>query len=228
MALAEAVRPALAIALVACAACSDPERERLKATTKATYDERTGRLKELTSDANGNGRIDTWTEMDGSRPVRSRMDRNEDGRLDRWEYYNNEGRLVKVGFSRRDDGKPDAWAEPGADGRISRVLVSSTGDEARIDRWETYDPSTRVDATARSGQVPDDTLTLMAVEEDTNGDGKPDKWEKYTGGRLHTAAFDENGDGRPDRQLTYQAGTLALIESEPDSNGRFTRRVDVR
>jgi len=209
-----AVRPAVAVALLACAACSDPERERLKATTKASYDERTGRLKELTSDANGNGRIDTWTEMDGSRPVRSRIDRNEDGRLDRWEYYDAAGKLVKVGFSRRDDGKPDAWAEPGADGRISRVLVSSTGNEAKIDRWETF-----------SAAAPD---TLEAAEEDTNADGRADKWETFSGGQLQTAAFDENADGRPDRRLTYRAGTLVLIESEPDASGQFTRRVDVK
>jgi hypothetical protein len=207
-------RPALVLALIACAACSDPERERLKATTKATYDERTGQLKELTSDANANGRIDTWTEMDGSRPVRSRMDRNEDGRIDRWEYYDASGRLVKVGFSRRDAGKPDAWAEPGADGTISRVLVSSSADEGKIDRWETFDPA-----------APD---RLIAVEEDTNHDGRPDKWEKYAAGQLQVASFDENADGRADRQLTYRAGELALIESAPDSKGQFTRRVEVR
>lgn len=205
---------AVALALLACGACSDPERERLKATTKATYDERTGRLKELTSDANRNGRIDTWTEMDGTRAVRSRADRNEDGKMDRWEYYDEGGRLVKVGFSRRDNGKPDAWAEPDAGGRISRVLVSSSGDEAKIDRWETYNPA-----------APD---TIEAAEQDTNGDGRPDKWEKYSAGQLQTAAFDENADGRVDRQLTYRGGTLVLIESEPDSNGSFTRRVDVK
>lgn len=202
------------VVIIGCAACSDPERERLKATTKPTYDERTGRLKELTSDANGNGRIDTWTEMDGSRPVQSRADRNEDGRIDRWEYYDTTGRLVKVGFSRRDDGRPDAWAEPGSDGRISRVLVSSTGDQSRIDRWETYSPS-----------APD---VLTAVEEDTNGDGRADKWEKYVDGRLQNAAFDENADGRPDRQLTYRQGVLVRIESEPDATGRFTRSVEVK
>jgi hypothetical protein len=206
-------RLALVVVLV-CAACSDAERARLKATTKATYDDRTGRLKELTSDANGNGRIDTWTDMDGNRALRSRQDRNEDGRLDRWEYYDHAGKLVKVGFSRRDNGKPDAWAEPGADGRISRVLVSSTGDEARIDRWESYDSA--------------DPERIAAVEEDLNGDGKPDKWEKYSGGQLQIAEFDENRDGRPDRRLTYQAGALVLIESEPDETGRFTRRVDVK
>lgn len=210
-------RRAFVAALALCVSapgCSDPERARLAATTKATYDERTGRLRELTSDANGNGRIDTWTEMDGNRPVRSRADRNEDGRDDRWEYYDGSGRLVKVGFSRKDTGKPDAWAEPAADGRISRVLVSSTGDDSRIDRWETYDPA-----------APD---VLTAVEEDTNGDGRPDKWEQYRAGALRAAAFDENHDGRADRRLTYEAGALVLIESDPDSEGRFTRQVAVR
>jgi hypothetical protein len=57
-------------------------------------------LKELTYDANKNGRIDTWTDMDGTRPLRARIDRNEDGKLDRWEYYDEKGQLAKVGFSR--------------------------------------------------------------------------------------------------------------------------------
>jgi hypothetical protein len=208
-------------AVLLCSACSDPDRERLKATTKASYDERTGRLKELTSDANGNGRIDTWIEMDGNRPLRSRIDRNEDGRIDRWEYYGDGGRLVKVGFSRRDDGKPDAWAEPSADGRISRVLVSSTGDEKRIDRWETYDPGA-------PGAGPDSAQSLIAVDEDTNRDGRADRWEKYTAGRLQSASFDEDGDGRADRRLTYHDGTLILIESQPDASGKFARRVEVK
>ena len=215
------VGPLIFTVVLACSACGDPDRERLKATTKATYDERTGRLKELTSDANGNGRIDTWTEMDGSRPIRSRIDRNEDGRMDRWEYYGDGGRLVKVGFSRRDDGKPDAWAEPSPDGRISRVLVSSVGDEKKIDRWETYDPAT-------PGAGPESAQSLVAVDEDTNGDGRADRWEKYSAGQLQTASFDENGDGRIDRRLTYQAGKLVLIESEPDTAGKLLKRVEVK
>jgi hypothetical protein len=200
--------------LLLCGACADSERERLKTTTRATYDERSGRLTELTYDANGNGRIDTWTEMDGSRPVRSRLDRNEDGRIDRWEYYDAQGRVAKIGFSRRDNGQPDAWAEPGPQGQIARVLVSSTGEESKIDRWENYDP------------VRPDVLT--AAEEDTNHDGRPDKWETYAAGQLQKAAFDENGDGRIDRQLTYLAGALVLIESDSDSSGHFRRRVEVK
>src|SRR6187397_642575 len=100
----------LLLTLMSSFACSSPEAEQLKKTTTASYDKTTGKLKELTYDANKNGRIDTWTEMDGARPVRSRLDKNEDGRIDRWEYYDDTGALLKVGFSRKDDGKPDAWA----------------------------------------------------------------------------------------------------------------------
>ena len=38
--------------------------------------------------------------MEGSRPVRARVDDDEDGRVDRWEYYDAAGKLARVGFSR--------------------------------------------------------------------------------------------------------------------------------
>lgn len=208
------------LVVLSCAvACADPEKERLKQTTKATYDESTGRLKELTYDANKNGRIDTWTDMDGTRPVRARVDRNEDGRIDRWEYYDAKGQLTKVGFSRQDDGTPDAWAYSGPDGRVMRIEISSARDEAKIDRWERYDPAT---ATANS------VGALIAADEDTNGDGKPDKWEVYERGVLKTATFDESQDGKPDRRFTYDGGVLVLIETEPDASGAFTKQVRVK
>ncbi|MGH9374205.1 MAG: hypothetical protein ACRD15_22040 [Vicinamibacterales bacterium] len=198
--------------------CSDPEEQRLKETTTATYDERTGRLRELTYDGNKNGRIDTWTDMDGSRPLRSRIDRNEDGKLDRWEYYDDKGQLTKVGFSRSDDGTPDAWAFSGPDGGIERIEVSSSGDEKKIDRWERYSPGGR----------PGERGAMLSAEEDSNGDGKADKWETYEAGTLRAVAFDEDRDGRPDRRLTYEAGTLALIETEPDATGAYARQVRVK
>ena len=210
---------AVGVALLVSAACSNPEQERLKQTTKATYDQSTGRLKELTYDANKNGRIDTWTDMDGTRPLRARIDRNEDGKLDRWEYYDDKGQLSKVGFSRSDDGKPDAWAFAGPDGKVVRIEISSVKDETKIDRWERYEPK---------GDSPEVVGALLAADEDTNHDGKRDKWETYEAGALKTAAFDENHDGRPDRQLTYAAGTLTLIESEPDASGRYTKQVRVK
>jgi len=208
----------LTVAALGFHACSNPERERLKATTKASYDTASGRLTELTFDANRNGRVDTWTEMDGTRPLRSRIDSNEDGRIDRWEYYDETGRLTKVGFSRKTDSKPDAWAYSTPDGRIDRIELSSVGDEARIDRWEFYDPAGPQDA---SGTGP-----LLRVEEDSDRDGRRDKWERYENGVVKTAEYDENGDGRPDRRLTYRDAELVSIETGPDSSGAYTRKVE--
>ena len=210
-----------AVVCVACwaAACSNPEKDRLRETTKATYDQNTGRLKELTYDANKDGRIDTWTEMDGTRPIRARIDRNQDGKLDRWEYYDNAGQLAKVGFSRADDGQPDAWAYSGPDGKVVRVEISSTRDEKKIDRWERYEAK---------AAGPDGMGALLEAREDANGDGKPDKWETYEAGALKTAAFDENHDGTADRRLTYEAGTLVSIETEPDGSGQFRKKVPVK
>jgi hypothetical protein len=142
---------AIAALVVGVSACApNPERERLKATTKATYDPRTGKLTRLTYDSNKNGVIDTWTYMDGARPVRSEIDKNEDVKIDRWEYYGEDGKLVKVGLSRADDGKQDAWAYPTADGRIARVEVSTKRD-GKIDRLRSEDqPGT---AETPDGQV---------------------------------------------------------------------------
>ena len=199
-------------------ACTDPEAERLRETTRASYDRRTGRLIELTSDVNHNGRIDTWTEMDGPRPVRSRTDRDEDGKMDRWEYYDDEGRLLKVGFSRFGADKPDAWAFGDRNGNMERLEISSSGDESKIDRWEHYQPA----ASASSLLGP-----LVSAEEDANADGKPDRWETYEAGTIRTLAFDQDFDGRPDRRLTYRDSVLILIETEPDASGRYAKRVDL-
>jgi hypothetical protein len=176
-------------------------------------------LTELTYDADRDGRIDTWTDMEGAKPLQSRIDRNGDGRIDRWEHYDERGGLAKVGFSRRDDGRADAWAFPDGGNAVKRIEFSSVGDERRIDRREFYDPS-------KAG--PSGEGALVRAEEDTDADGKPDKWETYQHGAIETVAFDENHDGMPDRRLTYEGPALVLTESQPDAFGRFTRRADVR
>lgn len=209
----------LVLVVVGVSGCADRSRERLTADVRPSYDRETGRLKELAYDANGNGRIDAWTEMDGSAPQRSRIDLNEDGKIDRWEIYGADGSLVKVGFSRSDDGKADAWVFAGPDGKVHRIEISSSGDEQRIDRWEYYDAT-------RGGS--DGRGALIRAEEDTTQDGRADKWETYERGVLKTVAFDEDGNGRPDRRLTYAASGVLVIESQPDASGRFARRVETR
>ncbi|HEX7139312.1 MAG TPA: hypothetical protein VF219_15765, partial [Vicinamibacterales bacterium] len=180
---------------------------------KPTYDKTTGKLTQLSYDSNHDGRPDTWTDMEGSRPLRSRIDSDGDGKIDRWEEYDETGALAKVAFSRRNDGRPDAWILRPSQDSPQRVDISSTGDENRIDRWEYYEATTP----GANG-----TGTLVRVEEDTVGDGRPHKWEAYRGGVLESVAFDEDGDGKPDRRLVYHDGMLSVIESHPDGGGGFT------
>jgi len=201
----------LLFVLAGASACApDPEEERLKTTTQATYDKETGRLERLTYDADKNGVIDTWTYMDGTKTLRSEIDRNEDGKVERWEYYGDDGKVEKVALSRGDTGTADMWLYPGADGTVARAELSSREDGV-VDRREWYEND-----------------IVVRAEEDANGDGKVDKWETYAGGAVASVAFDEDGDGRPDRRLTYGPnGALLSIESEPDASGAFTKKVAV-
>jgi hypothetical protein len=209
----------IGLSLAGISGCTDSAKERLTASVEPSYDKTTGRLKELAYDASGNGRVDTWTEMDGARTLRTRIDTNEDGRIDRWEEYDEHGGLARVGFSRAGTDTADAWAYPGADGTLHRIEISSTADERRIDRWEFYE----VSATSANGRG-----ALVRAEEDTTGDGRPNKWETYEQGAIGVVAFDETGDGRPDRRLTYKGGGVVIVESHPDAAGQFAMRMEVR
>ena len=200
-------------------AWANADRSGAAAAIAPTYDRTTGKLTQLSYDSNHDGRADTWTDMDGTRPLRSRIDQNGDGKVDRWEEYDRTGALVKVGFSRKNDGHADAWVSVSAENAIQRIEMSSTGDERRIDRWEYYDVSH-----VGAGQQG----VLIRVEEDTAGDGKVHKWETFRDGALETVAFDEDGDGKPDRRLTYHGVALAVIESQPDASGRFAKRTEVK
>jgi hypothetical protein len=208
-------RPALlaclALAASAVAACSNPEKERIKATTQATYDPKTGRLTRLTADLNKDGKIDTYTYMDGTKVLRSEIDADQDGRIEKWEFHGGDGKIVRVAISREKNGKPDTWMYPGPDGKLSRAEISSEQDEKKIDRWEWYEAE-----------------QLVRAEEDASGDGKVDKWEVHRAGSLISVTLDENYDGTPDRRLNYgSAGRLLTIESEPDGRGGFRKKLTV-
>src|SRR5262249_45762229 len=77
--------------------CGDGSVEAQKRITPE-YDKKTGRLTLLKYDSNGNGIVDTWSYMDGAHVVRIEIDKDEDGKIDRWEYYGTDQKLVKFGF----------------------------------------------------------------------------------------------------------------------------------
>jgi hypothetical protein len=183
--------------------CISRRAEEPKKRIEPVYDQATGKLKQLQYDSDGDGRIDTWCFMDGSRVVRIEVDENEDGKIDRWEHYDVLGHLEKTGFSRSGDGFEDAWSYSNSDGSIDRVEISTKHD-SRVTRIERY----------RNG-------VLASAEEDTDGDGKVDRWETYDGDRLTSVAYDTRHLGVPDRRIVYDPDHGARVEVAEKGDGRF-------
>jgi len=167
------------------------------------YDKATGRLTMLTYDSRKRGKIDTWTYMDGPRIVRIEIDGDGDGIVDRWEYYDARQTLEKVGLSRANDGTPDAWAYAAPDGSLARLEIS-TAQNGKVTRTEFYDHD-----------------VITRAEEDTDGDGRIDKWETYRDGAVSMVAFDTTHRGTPDRRLIYQPDGRVRAEVDPTGSGQF-------
>ena len=191
---------ALALANVGCMTGSESRR------TVPTYDEFTGRLVRLMADQNGDGRADQWTYMDGNQPLRGEADQDADGRIDRWEYFDAQSALVLVGTSSRGDGIEDTWTWPApTSGGEMHTAISRRRDRHR-DRHEYLRDN-----------------VLVRAEEDTNGDGRIDKWERYEAGALREAAFDTSfTTGRADRRVRYDAQG-STVEEDRDGDGTFVR-----
>lgn len=170
----------LAGSAIACRDKADDQR------VVATYDETSGRLSQLTVNAAKDGKPNTFSYMSGSKFVRIEIDNDEDGKIDRWEFYDADQHLERVGFSRANDGKVDAWAYQGADGLVARVEVSTKHD-GKPNRTEFYEKG-----------------AIARAEEDTDADGRVDKWEKYEAGVLASVAFDTAKAGKPTTTIDYK------------------------
>jgi hypothetical protein len=169
--------------LVVLGACSPQGQDQ---TIEAVYNKDTGKLSQLTLNATSDGKPNITSYMDGSKFLRIEIDANEDGRIDRWEYYGADQKLERVGFSRSDDGKPDAWAFQAPDGSVARVEVSTRRD-GKPNRTEFYE----------NGE-------LTRAEEDTDADGRVDKWEQYESGALTSVSFDTTKSGTPTTTINYK------------------------
>jgi hypothetical protein len=170
------------------------------------YDSQTGRLKILRYDSDGDDKTDTVSHMDGARVLYIEIDKDEDGLVDRWEYYDANQKLEKIGFSRAGDGKEDAWTYARPDGSIERMDISLARD-GKVTRREFY-----------QGEQ------IVRAEEDGDDDGRMDKWETYEAGRLASVAFDASHRGTPDRRLVYGSGGTARLEVDPDGDGIFVEQ----
>ncbi|MFA5909869.1 MAG: hypothetical protein WC815_13905 [Vicinamibacterales bacterium] len=192
----------MALVVATSLACDDAGERRL---TVPSYDNYTRQLVQLTADQNGDGRIDQWAFFDGNRPLRGEADADADGRIDRWEYFDERSALTRVGTSSMNDGIEDTWTWVSAVAGESRVDHSRRRDR-QIDRREYF----------RDG-------VMVRAEEDTNADGRPDRWDRYEGTVLRLAEFDTTfSSGRANRRLVYDAsGRFLRVEADPELDGSF-------
>lgn len=199
------------------AGCSSADAGR----AELEYNPETGRLARILQDANKNGKTDTVAYMDGTRIVRVELDFDENGKVERWDIYNDDRTLQKVGLASRNDGVMDSQAFYSPVGALERIEVSTARDD-RFNRVEFYEAD-----------------VLVRSEEDTNADGRADKWETFApvekpapglpGYTITTSAFDETGAGRPTRRLVFgPGGTIARVEVDPDGDGVFTPLTPTR
>lgn len=148
-----------------------------KGTSIPTYDPTTGKLTKLTADLSKRGKPDTWTYMNGAIPIRTEQDRDGDGKVDRWEYLDEAGKLASAKNS--PDGNPDhinRW-ETYKDGILVLVEEDTNGD-GRPDKWEKHNGA-----------------PIVSVEFDINFDGVRDqRWTYGPGGTV--TLIESQPDGR--------------------------------
>jgi hypothetical protein len=209
LALGVRARALLLVSSVLAGCSEQPQGDALS----AKYDPVSGRLKELAFDTTQNGRNDSVGFMDGTHVQRIEVDEDEDGRIDRWEFYDSKRRLERVGFSRQRNGALDAMAFYSEAGDVEHIEISTRGD-GRFNRMEFYQFG-----------------SLARVEEDTNTDGRVDKWETYAvdprapagqPGPIMTAAFDDSFRGKPTRRLIYRRDGSGVLRVEFDADGDGT------
>lgn len=171
----------------------------------ASYDNDTRQLVQLSADQNGDGRTDQWSYFSGNRPLRGEADTDADGRIDRWEYFGERAELVRVGTSSLNDGIEDTWA-----------WVVAVDGETRVDRSRRRDRQIGRREYFR-GEV------MVRAEEDTNADGRADRWDRYEGVTLRQVEFDTTlVSGRPNRRLVYDpSGRFVRVETDPELDGSF-------
>lgn len=164
---------------------------------RAYYDD-DAKLRIVEYDSNGDGKPDFITHHRASgTPELIEIDTNLDGHLDRWEYYDASGALVKIGAAEHGE-RPDRWTFMGPDAFPRRVEYDRDGN-GKPERIELFDKG-----------------RLVRVEVDGDRDGRIDRWQDWSSGLLTHEDLDTDGDGKPDRRLVYDAeGRVRQIEPYP-------------
>ena len=156
-----------------------------KGAYKAFYDA-WGRLQRIEYDSNGDGRPDhTALHAGKQHPYEIDVDSDFDGKTDRWELYDDEGKLVKVGTAKAPGLAPNLWTSATAPGQPERREHDEDGD-GRMERIEV----------TREGRVAE-------VQVDGDRNGRIDRWQRWENGRMLSEDLDTDADGKADRTVRY-------------------------
>ena len=155
-------------------------------------------------DANGDKKPDITTVMSGGKKVCRAVDLNFDGKIDRYTYFDDEGKLRRTESDYDRDGLIDEIAL-----YKSGVLVArnrETNLDGKLDTWDTYE----------NGK-------LVKRMRDGNADGRVEQWWTFPDPDnldCPVVAYDTDGDGRPDdkvdvcKEREKEAKEQGFVESQ--------------
>jgi hypothetical protein len=137
------------------------------------------KLDRVLYDRDADGRADMVVRFGpNAKPSAAEIDADLDGTVERWEYFDTHGQLVKLGRARRQPGTPDEWEVHGPENEVTRRELDEDGDGAP-DRTEYLS----------RGRV-------YLEELDTDQSGKPDRrLVRGAGGEILRIEVDKNEDG---------------------------------
>ena len=144
--------------------------------------------------------------MDGTRIDRIEIDKDENGKIDRWEHYV-DGKLARVGTSTRGDGVEDEWAFQRADGSLERV-ETDTDRDGRVDKWETFEAS----------PTPGGRPVLRTVSMDPDSSGRPTRRLLYRA----------DGSFERSEMLNPRSSARAVLKLSPNNLARPLAEHDAR
>lgn len=193
-----------------------------------TFQYHRGVVERIERDTSGNGQIDQaiWFD-DHKRPIESRHDLNQDGRLETFRHYKNgklcsvsqldNGRMILTRFQNDKpakqtidedrDGQPEQTIIYNKQGNIDRAF-SDTNRDGRIDVWQYY----------RQG-------TLKRAEQDRNHDGEVDVEFEYNDGQQVRLIMDNDGDGHFETHTAFDSAKWTKVTELIDKAGRVGRRL---
>ena len=155
-----------------------------------------GKLKQLKYDSNGDQKPDVFAHFSGrDTPDRLEIDSNHDGKLDRWEGYDEKGKLIRFATSSKG-GMPERFVELDPATNIATQVEVDADHDGRRERLEIY----------TAGR-------LTRSELDTNADGHRDRFQVWGDGRIVSEEIDRDADGKPDiRIVRSKTGAVTKVE----------------